>query len=861
MSRMPPPPTPGPRPRRPIRLFVTPGDDIRDWSDDDLRAVLAENYRPWRHTLGFALALVACVACGFVLGVDAPPTRFAWLFLLPMVSHPFMVGFVARAAASLSFAMAGTGGFLSASPEYVDRVEFPVQFGFLLGAVAISFAFGHAVQELQNAAVVQRRRLERHRAELASVNSGLEVRVARQRGELRALAFHLTNVTKAEQQGLRREVRGDLVPEIERLAAAFAALDDATGPLADGVIARCEAAMERTHLVFRHVLRRLHPNAVRRVGLTQSMTLRVDGYRRRLGVPVDVSLGTLPADTDSRILDVVDSAVRHTLRRWEAAGGVQDASVTLSVTAGGLELDLAATGEFSVEAGVSVTTIGLRQRAEAHGGTLERTRSGVADRLRLVIPHSWEDSDGDESGVAAPPAHAEVSGPDDGFRSYIRAFQSQNMTRYGVVLLLLLFLWWPVDFLIMRDPEMLWAMSRFRIVCIAVTLIALVFGPVRRSIIARPALVGSSLFCVAAALAAWSIGQAGTLENGWAHYFGYAPSLVMPFVLRMPTQIATSLVITMAGLTGFFVARPEELGGPEVAGLLVFALVSIITHLVVGLALHRSARDGYHLGRSIARRREALAVRRGELGQVVRRQTAQLRERAAGLQAARDEERAWMVHEMHDGLGQVVASLGYSLARVVATAGNRERPLEVEPVREATKLVGTLQEELVRILDHLGPRHVDLGLKVGLEELLRSFAPTGELETELRVDTGAEPLERELEALAYRVIQEGLTNILKHAEATRVVVTVQAEGEGIRVSVSDNGVGLAGRAVQEGHGPPLADRGSEARAVAEPPGGGGLGLESITRRVTSVGGRVEWLPVRGGGTLLLAFLPTDWAEE
>jgi signal transduction histidine kinase len=849
--------------RPPIRLFVTPGDDSRDWSVEDIRAVYAESWRPWRHTLGFLFLLALCLAIGCLLGVDAPPTNFTWLFLLPMLSHPFMVGFAARIIVSLSFAMAGVGGFLWVSPLYVERSEFPVQFGFLLGAVAVAFVFGHVVQEIRNALVVQSRRLEGHRAELAEVNSGLEVRVARQRGELRALAFHLTNVTKAEQQGLGREVRGDLVPEIERLADAFAALDGPMGPSAEGVIARCEGAMQRAHLVFRHVLRRLHPNAVRRVGLTQSMTLRVDGYSRRLGVPVDVSWGTLPADTDARILDVVDSAVRHTLRRWEAAGGVQDATVTLSVTVGGLELNLAATGEFSLEAGVSVTTIGLRQRAETHGGTLERARSEVEDRLRLVIPHSWEDPDEAEVSAAADsapspspspspsPASGDGSGPDSGFRRYIQAFQSANMVRYCGVILLLLFLWWPVDFLIMKDPEILRAVIGFRLVCIAVTVLALVVGPFRRSVIARPAVVGTLGFCVAASLSAWSIGQAGTLEDGWAHYFGFAPVLLMPFVHRLPVHLVTSLVVTIAGPVGFFVARPEDLGRPEVAGLVVFALVSIAAHLVVGHALHRGARDGYLLGRKIARRRESLAVRRGELAQVVRRQTAELRERAAGLQAARDEERAWMVHEMHDGLGQVVASLGYALARVSQVSATGELSLVAESAQEATKLVGTLQDELVRILARLGPRHVDLGLESALEELLRSFAPTGELETELRVDTGAEALDRELEALAYRVIQEGLTNILKHADATRVAVTVQAEGEGIRVSVSDNGVGLAGRRVAE----------PGAEADAESTGGGGLGLESITRRVTAVGGAVEWLPVSGGGTLLSAFLPIDWAAE
>jgi len=842
-SPVPPPgasPGPGivtPMRRPPIRFFHSPGDHFEAWTDDDEVAVRAELSRPWRHAAGFVIITAASLAFGLLLGADPTPASFAWLYTLAFLSDPFSVGLRARTAIAASFAGAGAAGFLAAGPAYLDRPELGPQVGFLFGTVVLAVLVGQGIQDLRISAALKRRRVEEGRADLAAANAGLDARVREQRAELRALAFHIANVTEAEQRGLRRDVRGDFMPEIGRLGTAVAGLQGNGEPCSADALDECDSAMRRAHLVLRHVLRRLHPNVVQRMGLNDAVAALVDDFQRKHAVSVELSLCSLPSDVQVRTSELIYATIRDGLRRWQATGVAERGSVTLSTSGEGVSLELEARGEFQAEPGVSVVLVGLRERAGVLGGELELSLTPSGTTLQLTVPHAYDEPHPASTVMSTDAiSRAEPEG-DDGFGAYLVAFASANHVQYGAGLIALLLLWWPFDFLILDDPAILRGVAWFRVICVGVAASALVLPPVRRRCIERPLVVGPLLLCVALAPAGFVIGSVTSLAGGWAHYFTLGPALILPFVQRLRFQLVTSVAVTSSGLLGFFAASPEDLAGPEVQGLIALAVVLLLLHLAMGNLLHRRLRTDWRLGRKRQRQRALLRDRWRELKLLVRGQTSELRERAMALQTARDDARAWMVHEMHDGLGQVVASLGYTVAHVRRSAGLGDHAAAAASAREAEDLVATLKEELARILLRLGPRRVDAGLTPALEDLLRSFAPTGELETRLYVDLGPHPVAPELRLLAYRVVQEGLSNILKHARATRVTVELALEDGGLRIAVTDDGVGLP-----------------------SDPGEDGLGLPGITRRVTSAGGEVRWSPATGGGTLLSAYLPSSWTS-
>ena len=229
------------------------------------------------------------------------------------------------------------------------------------------------------------------------------------------------------------------------------------------------------------------------------------------------------------------------------------------------------------------------------------------------------------------------------------------------------------------------------------------------------------------------------------------------------------------------------------------------------------------------------------------RRTAELEERAARLEREREsesraavaEERARIAREMHD----VVA---HSLSVMVVQAEAAEAMLDVDPER-ARKPLAAVQDtgrsaltELRRMLGAL--READDGAPLapqpglgGLDELVEHVRAAG-LPVELRVEGEARPLPSGVDLSAYRILQEGLTNALKHAGPARAEVLVRYGDRDLELRVSDDGRG----------------RGAGGN-------GGGHGLVGMRERVALYGGELDAGPRPGGGFGLRARLPIDGA--
>jgi signal transduction histidine kinase len=234
-------------------------------------------------------------------------------------------------------------------------------------------------------------------------------------------------------------------------------------------------------------------------------------------------------------------------------------------------------------------------------------------------------------------------------------------------------------------------------------------------------------------------------------------------------------------------------------------------------------------GRAVAADRH-----RGERLEVL---TARLaRERDARGRLAVLEERARVARELHD-------TIAHAVSVMVLQAGAAEHVLDREPDR-AREAVHAVQGVAREALDQLGtllglldpgqdrpPPAPRPGL-AELERLLESVRHAG-LPVELRIVGDPQPLPASLDSAAYRVIQEALTNALKHSEAASTTVTVRYTAEGVHIDVVDEG-----------------------RSRVSAPGAGGHGLAGMRERVTRHGGRLITGPgPSGSGFAVSAFLP------
>jgi signal transduction histidine kinase len=202
--------------------------------------------------------------------------------------------------------------------------------------------------------------------------------------------------------------------------------------------------------------------------------------------------------------------------------------------------------------------------------------------------------------------------------------------------------------------------------------------------------------------------------------------------------------------------------------------------------------------------------------------------------AAADAERRRWARELHD---ETLQGLG-GLRVLLSSALRREEPQRArEAMREAVTHIEREIANLRAIITELRPAALDeLGLRTAIEALLdRHREQSGhEIDSELALpgpEAGAARLQDELETAVYRLVQEALTNVAKHADASTVRVTVRQHGDELLVEVQDDGAGFDPGVASDG-----------------------FGLAGMRERVALVGGR---LSVESGdrGTLVVARLP------
>jgi two-component system, NarL family, sensor histidine kinase UhpB len=204
---------------------------------------------------------------------------------------------------------------------------------------------------------------------------------------------------------------------------------------------------------------------------------------------------------------------------------------------------------------------------------------------------------------------------------------------------------------------------------------------------------------------------------------------------------------------------------------------------------------------------------------------------------AQEEERRRLARDLHDEVNQALTAI---LLRLEALA--QETPPERAPeVTELKRLVNQAMDELLNLARQLRPSALDdHGLVPAVETQLKRFsARTG---IEVRLDTRGDPdtLPEVVQTAIYRVAQEALTNVTRHAGATVVELDLDEQGGAAELRVRDDGGGF--------------DPSVIARTSSEGTGGG-LGLVGMAERARLVGGELDVRSAPGGGTTITLRVP------
>jgi signal transduction histidine kinase len=205
------------------------------------------------------------------------------------------------------------------------------------------------------------------------------------------------------------------------------------------------------------------------------------------------------------------------------------------------------------------------------------------------------------------------------------------------------------------------------------------------------------------------------------------------------------------------------------------------------------------------------------------------------LDRAVEESTRRLAHALHDDAAQLLAAIGIAVDELERTLfSDTERQF-----RKVKQLLKHAEHEFRHLSHELHPTILDdCGLVEALEFLAEGLSSRGRLAVRVK-GNDTERLPKPIEVAIYRVAQEALNNVLKHASATRVVVALRRSATSIRCAIRDDGVGF------------------DVAATLASPDRRGLGLIGVRDRLASVGGTLAIRSVPGRGTELLAIVPVE----
>lgn len=303
--------------------------------------------------------------------------------------------------------------------------------------------------------------------------------------------------------------------------------------------------------------------------------------------------------------------------------------------------------------------------------------------------------------------------------------------------------------------------------------------------------------------------------------------------------IASANAAVLAAALLVLASTPLRVSWPESVrnGVILAALIAATVALQVALARralaplgalwhHMQSVDPLHPGKRIDIQSRSIEVTdlAAAFNAMLDRLEEERRQSARRAQAAQDAERRWLSLELHDQIGQDLTAvlLGIGVARRIDDPARRDAALE-----SATSTAQDCLERVRKIVDELRPAALDdLGLISALVHLCDRVAGASGVQVARSFAPDLPHLTADAELGIFRICQESLTNVARHAHATHASVSLVPHDGGVRLTISDDGIGPSQTAGPVGAGSGIRGMreralllGAELRVAARRPGG------------------------------------------
>jgi signal transduction histidine kinase len=264
--------------------------------------------------------------------------------------------------------------------------------------------------------------------------------------------------------------------------------------------------------------------------------------------------------------------------------------------------------------------------------------------------------------------------------------------------------------------------------------------------------------------------------------------------------------------------------GEEVIGVLLIGFVRPYEWLPTERELLRAIAD-----------RSALAIDRARMTDALREREMRIAELSGHLLKVQERERKRISRELHDETGQALMVIRLYLGMLETAPRGRGTK---DKIRETLEVVDRTIEGLRRIIGRLSPLVLqELGLHAAIRKEAKDLTKSAGIRAHVVIEEDVGRLAGDVEAAIYRVVQEALHNVAKHAQAKNVNVHMTRDGDGVRLLVEDDGIGFS--------------KGSMTRDRPT------FGLAGIRERIGMLGGEVRLASAKGKGTRLEIRVPAE----
>ncbi len=225
---------------------------------------------------------------------------------------------------------------------------------------------------------------------------------------------------------------------------------------------------------------------------------------------------------------------------------------------------------------------------------------------------------------------------------------------------------------------------------------------------------------------------------------------------------------------------------------------------------------------------EELQTHKERLTDMIRQRTGQLSELARRLVEVQEKERSTIAKELHDEVGQLLTYAGLLIDK-------EARKPQAETMAEAKSVIQDAVSRLRNLSATLSPPLLNnAGILEALESLFEDYTRHTQIKVTFNHEVSLEGLSSNLALVVYRIVQEALTNVARHAEATRVNVRISPRGRRLRIQIRDDGVGFNTKEMKKS-----------------------TGLTGMRERALALGGEIIVDSGPGKGTKIIASLPVS----